>query len=183
MRRLLVFCAVAGAVLAAYAVAQNSSAGAQSVAGAIPSTGLPANARVVANGIAARALAVSPAAASNGNAGTASNGNSDGVLELTVADSPNRVFALAIPAITSLPAVTSKRGPSTACAGVFANGANTKSVKTAHSAQDDNLTRSASDGRRRHRLRGEHGDGDVGGGGCGAGGVAWRWRRGGFGAT
>jgi sugar lactone lactonase YvrE len=139
VRRLLVFCAVAGAVLAAYAVAQNGSAGAQSVAGAVPSSsttttaaGLMANARVVANGVAARALAVEP--------GAASNGNSAGVLELTLADSPNRVFALAIPAMTSLPAVTSKRGPSAACASVFANGANTNSIKPAHSAQDDGRT-------------------------------------------
>ncbi len=112
MRRLAVFCAVAGALLAAYAVAQNS-AGAQSGSGAIASnstaTGLLANARVVANGVAARALAVDAGAVSNSNAAAASNGNSAGVLELTVADSPNRVFAVAIPAITSLPAVTSKR--------------------------------------------------------------------------
>jgi sugar lactone lactonase YvrE len=127
VRRLLVFCAVAGAVLAAYAVAQNSSAGAQSVSGA--AAGLPANARVIANGIAARALAVNPAAASNGNAA--------GVLELTLADSPNRMFSLPIPAMTSTPEVQSKRGPSTACAGVFANGANTKSIGPADSAQDD----------------------------------------------
>ncbi len=121
---LLVFCAVAGAFLAAYAVAQNNSAGAGTAA-----VGLPANARVVANGIAVRALAANPAAASNGD--------SAGVLELTLAMSPNRVFALAIPAMTSLPTAQSKRGPSAACAGVFANGANTKSAEPAHSAQDD----------------------------------------------
>ena len=50
MRRLLVFCAVAGAVLAAYAVAQNSSAALPSTT--LATTGLPANARVIANGIA-----------------------------------------------------------------------------------------------------------------------------------
>ncbi len=93
--------------------------------------GLPANARMIANGITARALLVNPAAVSNGD--------SAGVLELTLADSPNRVFALPIPAMTSLPAAQSKRGPSTACAGVFANGANTKSVEPAHSAQDDDI--------------------------------------------
>ncbi len=123
MRRLLVFCAVAGAVLAAYAVAQNSSA-------ALPSTtlatGLPANARVIANGIAVRALAANP--------GAASNGDSAGVLELTVANSPNRVFALAIPAITSLPAVTSKRDSSTACPGASRN-----TNSAGHSARNDNL--------------------------------------------
>ena len=136
--RLLVFCAVAGAFLAAYAVAQNNSAGAGAAA-----VGLPANARVLANGIAVRALAANPAAASNGD--------SAGLLELTLADSPNRVFALAIPAMTSLPGAQSKRGPSTnlpgstnrrpeepfLVAGVFANSANTKSAEPAHSAQDD----------------------------------------------
>jgi sugar lactone lactonase YvrE len=54
------------------------------------------------------------------------------VLELTVADSPNRVFALAIPAMTSLPAVTSKRDSSTACPGASRN------TNTAgHSARND----------------------------------------------
>ena len=47
------FCAVAGAMLAAYAVAQNRRALLAYIA-----TGLLANARVVANGVAARALAV-----------------------------------------------------------------------------------------------------------------------------
>ena len=87
MRRLLVVCAVAGAGLAAYAVAQNGSAGAAALrwyeaksgtadpspqsakgaawfgmtplvveaqAGTTAAAGLPANARVVANGVAAR---------------------------------------------------------------------------------------------------------------------------------
>jgi sugar lactone lactonase YvrE len=72
VRRLLVFCAVAGALLAAYAVAQNGSAGAQS--------------------------------------------GSDAAL-----------------------AAQSKRGPSTACASVFAETANTKRVEPAHSAQDDGV--------------------------------------------
>ncbi len=124
MRRLLVFCAVAGAFLAAYAVAQNGSAGAQSVSGA--AAGLPANARVVANGIAARALAANPAAVSSGNPA--------GVLELTVSGSPNRVFALTIPAITSLPAVTSQRDSSTACPGASRN-----TNSAGHSARNDDL--------------------------------------------
>ncbi len=87
MRRLLVFCAAAGAVLAAYAVAQNGSAG------------LPAHARVVANGIAARAVAANPTVASNGNPA--------GVLELTLGDSPNRVFALPRTATSGAPAAQS----------------------------------------------------------------------------
>ena len=69
---------------------------------------------------------------------SASNSNSGGVLELTVANSPNRVFAVAIPAITSLPVAQSKRDSSTACAVVFKNGANTEDEKTAHCARDDN---------------------------------------------
>jgi sugar lactone lactonase YvrE len=90
VRRLLVFCAVAGAFLAAYAVAQNNSAGAQS------STGLPANARVIANGVAARALAVG-----------AATDNSAAILDLTIASSPDRVFALPIPATLGTPAAQS----------------------------------------------------------------------------
>ena len=77
MRRLLVFCAVAVAVLAAYAVAQNSSAGAQS------STGLPPNARVVATDVAARALALDSLVPDFG-----------GHLYFTYATSPDMVVAL-----------------------------------------------------------------------------------------
>jgi sugar lactone lactonase YvrE len=122
VRRLLVFCAVAGAVLAAYAVAQNNSAVAQS------RTGLPTNARVVANGIAVRALAV--------NLTAASNGDSAGVLELTLADSPNRVFALAIPAVT-VPLAQSKRGSSTAHADIRQNAANAVTTSACSAHNDD----------------------------------------------
>ncbi|HEY6904854.1 MAG TPA: hypothetical protein VI216_11145, partial [Candidatus Acidoferrales bacterium] len=153
MRRLQVLCAVAGTLLAAYAVAQNNSAGAawasdpafgaqskrgpstaradirqnaangptasacsaqdDGVAGCTDVAALPANARVVATGVAARAMVVHP--------GDASNGNSGGVLELTLANSPNRVFGVTIPAITTLPAAQSKRDSSTACPGASRN--------------------------------------------------------------
>src|SRR6185437_13718065 len=128
VRRLAVFCAVAGAFLAAYAVAQNNSADAgaaaaradvvasaqskrdsstacpgasrntndaghsaqnDDAAGCAVAAGLPANARLIANGIAVRALAADPAALS---------ANAAEVLNVTLAGSPNRVFELAIPA-------------------------------------------------------------------------------------
>jgi sugar lactone lactonase YvrE len=91
VRRLLVFCAVAGAFLAAYAVAQNNSAGAAAKAG------LPANARVIVNGVAARALAVGAAA-----------DNSAEILDLTIASSPNRVFAMPVSAALGVPVAQAK---------------------------------------------------------------------------
>ena len=128
-------------------------------------------------GLRSRALAANPAAVANGD--------SAGVLELTVANSPNRVFALAIPAITSLPAVTSKRDSSTACPGASRN-----TNSAGHSARNDGLAtaQAAGDGVARdsplrmaklllHRER------DGGGGRCGAGGVVGRRGRSNFGAT
>src|SRR6185437_9018509 len=129
VRRLVVFCVVAGAFLAAYAVAQNNSAALRSPTLA---AGLPANARVIANGIAVRALAANPSAALSANAAE--------VLNVTLADSPNRVFELAIPATMGTPVHgQSKRDSSTACAGVSANDANTKSMGPAHFARNDDI--------------------------------------------
>jgi len=93
--------------------------------------GLPVNARVVANGIAARALTANPAAVSSSNPAE--------VLELTVANSPNRVFVLPVPAIASDLSAQSKRDPSTAHADIRQNAAN-GTTTSACSAQDDGQT-------------------------------------------
>src|SRR6185437_6450921 len=176
VRRLAVFCAVAGAFLAAYAVAQNNSADAgaaaaradvvasaqskrdsstacpgasrntndaghsaqnDDAAGCAVAAGLPANARMIANGIAVRALAADPAALS---------ANAAEVLNVTLAGSPNRVFELAIPTMTSLPEAQSKKDSSTDLPGstnrrpgspILCPGASRNIKDAGHSARND----------------------------------------------
>src|SRR6185437_883883 len=176
VRRLAVFCAVAGAFLAAYAVAQNNSADAgaaaaradvvasaqskrdsstacpgasrntndaghsaqnDDAAGCAVAAGLPANARLIANGIAVRALAADPAALS---------ANAAEVLNVTLAGSPNRVFALPVPAMTSLPEAQSKKDSSTDLPGstnrrpgspILCPGASRNIKDAGHSARND----------------------------------------------